>query len=38
MFADAGHAFFAVERPSYRPAVAKEGWERIFDFFGRHLA
>lgn len=34
----AGHAFFAVERASYRPEAAVDGWKRIFDFFGRHLA
>jgi carboxymethylenebutenolidase len=34
----AGHAFFAVDRPSYRPAAAADGWQRIWDFFGRHLA
>jgi carboxymethylenebutenolidase len=34
----AGHAFFATDRPSYRPEAAKDGWARIFDFFGRHLA
>ena len=33
----AGHAFFAVDRPAYRPAAAKDGWEKIFTFFGRHL-
>lgn len=35
---DAGHAFFAVDRPAYRPAAANDGWQRIFDFFGRYLA
>jgi carboxymethylenebutenolidase len=35
---DAGHAFFAVNRPSYRVAAANDGWERIEAFFGRHLA
>jgi carboxymethylenebutenolidase len=35
---NAGHAFFAVDRPAYRPQAAMEGWARIFDFFGRHLA
>jgi carboxymethylenebutenolidase len=35
---DAGHGFFAVDRPSYRVAAANDGWERIADFFGRHLA
>jgi carboxymethylenebutenolidase len=34
---DAGHAFFAVDRPSYRPTAAVEGWQRVFEFFGKHL-
>jgi carboxymethylenebutenolidase len=34
----AGHAFFAVDRPSYRPTSAVEGWQRIFEFYGKHLA
>lgn len=34
----AGHAFFAVDRPSYRPEAAKDGWEKILEFYGRHLA
>jgi carboxymethylenebutenolidase len=34
----AGHAFFSVDRPNYRPDAAVDGWRRIFDFFGRHLA
>jgi carboxymethylenebutenolidase len=34
----AGHAFFAVDRPSYRPEAAKDGWRRVFEFFGTHLA
>lgn len=34
---DAGHGFFAVDRPGYRPAAAVDGWRRIFDFFGQHL-
>ena len=33
----AGHAFFATDRPSYRPEAAVEGWEKIWDFFGRNL-
>jgi carboxymethylenebutenolidase len=35
---DAGHAFFATDRPSYRVAAANDGWERIATFFGTHLA
>jgi len=34
----AGHAFFSVDRPSYRPAAAVDGWQQVFDFFGRHLS
>ena len=30
---DAGHGFFAVDRPSYRVAAANDGWERIAAFF-----
>ena len=37
-YEDAGHGFFAVDRPSYRVAAANEGWQRIWEFFGRHLA
>jgi carboxymethylenebutenolidase len=34
----AGHAFFATNRTSYRPEAANEGWERIWEFFGRYLS
>ncbi len=34
----AGHAFFAVDRPAYRPETAVAAWGQIWDFFGRHLA
>jgi carboxymethylenebutenolidase len=34
----AGHAFFATDRPSYRPEAAVEGWQRIWEFFSRHLS
>ncbi len=37
-YAGAGHAFFAVERPAFRPAAAKDGWAKIFAFYGRHLS
>jgi carboxymethylenebutenolidase len=37
-FEGAGHAFFSVDRPSYRVAAANEGWGLILTFFGRHLA
>jgi len=34
----AGHAFFSVNRPAYRPEAAMDGWQRIGDFFGTYLA
>jgi carboxymethylenebutenolidase len=37
-FAGAGHAFFSVDRPAYRVEAANEGWAKIWDFFGKHLA
>jgi carboxymethylenebutenolidase len=35
---NAGHAFFAVNRPSYRPEAANDGWQRIWAFYGKHLS
>jgi carboxymethylenebutenolidase len=37
-YAGAGHSFFSVDRPSYRPEAASEGWKRIWEFYGRLLA
>jgi carboxymethylenebutenolidase len=37
-YEDAGHAFFATDRPSYRVAAANDGWERIATFFATHLS
>lgn len=34
----AGHAFFSVDRPSYRVEAAVDGWQRIEAFYGRHLS
>jgi carboxymethylenebutenolidase len=34
----AGHAFFSVNRPAYRPEAATDGWQKIWDFYGRYLA
>src|SRR5437762_1383908 len=34
---DAGHAFFAVDRPSYRVPAANDGWQRITAFYGKFL-
>jgi carboxymethylenebutenolidase len=36
-FDGAGHAFFAVDRPAYRPEAAVEGWRLVREFLGKHL-
>jgi carboxymethylenebutenolidase len=36
-YENAGHAFFAVNRPSYRPEAANDGWQKIFAFLGKYL-
>jgi carboxymethylenebutenolidase len=35
---DAGHGFFYHHSPMYRQAQAVDGWEKIWDFFGRYLS
>lgn len=37
-FPGAGHAFFSADRVSYRVEAANEGWAKVWDFYGRHLA
>ena len=34
----AGHGFFAVDRPGYRPTQAKEAWVEVFRFFEANLS
>lgn len=39
MYEGAGHGFFYHNRPSaYRAEQAVDGWNKVFDFFGRHLS
>jgi carboxymethylenebutenolidase len=38
IFKNAGHAFFADYRPSYREKAAFELWPKMVDFFKKHLA
>jgi carboxymethylenebutenolidase len=38
VYENAGHAFFAVNRPAYRPEAANDGWAKIFAFYGEHLS
>jgi carboxymethylenebutenolidase len=34
----AGHGFFYYHTPSYRPQAAMDGWNKVEEFFGQHLA
>ena len=36
-YEDAGHAFFSVDRPHYRPEAARQGWGEVFAWFDRYL-
>ena len=38
MYDGAGHGFFYWNRPAYRIDQAMDGWDKIWDFFGRHLS
>ena len=33
----AGHAFWSYDRENYRPAAAIDSWNKVFEFFGKHL-
>lgn len=37
LYEDAGHAFFADYRPTYRPEPAARLWAEIQEFLERHL-
>jgi carboxymethylenebutenolidase len=34
----AGHGIFYYHRPLYRVEQALDGWNKVFQFFGKHLA
>jgi carboxymethylenebutenolidase len=38
IYPEAGHGFFADYRPSYHPAAAQDGWERLLNWFRKHGA
>jgi len=38
VYEGAGHAFFADDRPTYRPGPAAELWRAVVPFLERHLA
>ncbi|MEE8301585.1 MAG: dienelactone hydrolase family protein [Candidatus Tectomicrobia bacterium] len=37
MYDNAGHAFFSVDRPNYRQEAVIDGWNKVFDWFTKHL-
>ena len=37
MYPNAGHAFFADYRPSYRAAPAQDMWHRVLGFYEKYL-
>jgi carboxymethylenebutenolidase len=37
IYEDAGHAFLADYRPTYRPAAAAKLWNAVVPFFAKHL-
>jgi carboxymethylenebutenolidase len=37
MYPDAGHGFFAVDRPSYRQHAAVDGWGKVLAWFDKYL-
>jgi carboxymethylenebutenolidase len=36
-YENAGHAFFAVDRPQYRVHAALDGWKKVFGWFDKYL-
>ena len=37
-YENAGHAFFSVDRPSYRQHAAVDGWQKVFAWFETYLS
>ena len=37
IYPDAGHAFFAVDRPAYRQHAAVDAWEKVLAWFDKYL-
>ena len=33
----AGHGFWYLDRPAYRPQQAMDAWQKVFEFFNKHL-
>ncbi len=37
-YENAGHAFFSVDRPSYRQHAAVDGWQKVFAWYEKYLS
>jgi carboxymethylenebutenolidase len=37
-YENAGHGFFTIDRPGYRPEAAVDGWKQIWTFFDKYLS
>jgi hypothetical protein len=37
MYEGAGHGFFAVDRPNYRPVQATDAWKKVWAWFNQYL-
>jgi carboxymethylenebutenolidase len=37
-YENAGHAFFSVDRPSYRQHAAVDGWQKVFAWYETYLS
>ena len=37
MYENASHAFFSVDRPSYRQHAATDGWQKVFAWYDKYL-
>ena len=37
IYENAGHAFFSVDRPTYRVHAAIDGWQKVFAWFEKYL-
>ena len=37
-YENAGHAFFAVDRPNYRQTAAVDGWKKVLAWYRKYLS
>ena len=37
IYEGAGHGFFAVDKPAYRPVQATDAWQKVFAWYEKYL-